>query len=127
MPGAGFVHLSLEGVVRQMAESSAPIGTRMNDGACDRKAASGPAPWPTTSVPGGGSLYRLDGDGNVERILADLTISNGLGWSPDGATMYLVDSGRRVVHAFQFDAETGHDLEWRASDRVQRNEARPTA
>ena len=36
-------------------------------------------------------------------MLGDLTISNGLGWSPDGGTMYLVDSGPRVVHAFTFD------------------------
>ncbi len=40
-------------------------------------------------------------------MLDGLTISNGLGWSPDGTTMYLVDSGPRVVHAFAFDAERG--------------------
>ena len=40
-------------------------------------------------------------------MLRDLTISNGLGWSPDGATMYLADSGPRVVHAFSFDADGG--------------------
>jgi sugar lactone lactonase YvrE len=104
--GRGFVHLSPEGVVRQMAEI-APIGTRMNDGACDPQGRFWAGTLADDFRPGGGSLYRLDGDGNVERILADLTISNGLGWSPDGATMYLVDSGPGVVHAFQFDAETG--------------------
>jgi hypothetical protein len=41
------------------------------------------------------------------RCSGGLTISNGLGWSPDGGTMYLVDSGPRVVHAFKFDAERG--------------------
>ena len=40
-------------------------------------------------------------------MLTDLTISNGLGWSPDGSTMYLADSGPHVVHAFEFEAETG--------------------
>jgi sugar lactone lactonase YvrE len=40
-------------------------------------------------------------------ILDGLTISNGLGWSPDGGTMYLADSGTRVVHAFTFDADGG--------------------
>ena len=40
-------------------------------------------------------------------MLPDLTISNGLGWSPDGRTMYLVDSGPRVVHAFAFDTDRG--------------------
>jgi sugar lactone lactonase YvrE len=36
-----------------------------------------------------------------------LTISNGIGWSPDGSTMYLSDSGARVVEAFDFDGATG--------------------
>jgi sugar lactone lactonase YvrE len=40
-------------------------------------------------------------------MLGDMTISNGLGWSPDGGTMYLADSGPRVIHAFAFDAERG--------------------
>ena len=40
-------------------------------------------------------------------MLDGLTISNGLGWSPDGATMYLVDSGPRTVSAFAFDADAG--------------------
>jgi sugar lactone lactonase YvrE len=40
-------------------------------------------------------------------MLGGLTISNGLAWSPDGATMYLADSGTRVVHTFAFDAEPG--------------------
>ncbi len=40
-------------------------------------------------------------------MLDGLTISNGIGWSPDGNTMYLVDSGRRVIHAFAFDGDRG--------------------
>ena len=43
-------------------------------------------------------------------MLEDLTISNGLGWSPDGRTMYLVDSGPRVIHAFAFDGDRRHHL-----------------
>ena len=40
-------------------------------------------------------------------MLDGLTISNGVGWSPDGLTMYLVDSGPRVIHAFAFDVNRG--------------------
>jgi sugar lactone lactonase YvrE len=36
-------------------------------------------------------------------VLDGLTISNGIGWSPDGTTMYLADSGTRDVDAFDFD------------------------
>ena len=40
-------------------------------------------------------------------MLDGLTISNGLGWSPDGGTMYLADTIPRVIHAFSFDGERG--------------------
>src|SRR5262245_51938001 len=88
--GRGFVHLSLEGALRSLAEV-APSGTRMNDAACDPQGRF----WAGTvaAQAGGAALYRLDGNGNVERMLDGLTISNGLGWSPDGGTMYLADSG----------------------------------
>ena len=36
-----------------------------------------------------------------------LTISNGLGWSPDNETFYLTDSPQRKIYAYRFDLETG--------------------
>jgi sugar lactone lactonase YvrE len=40
-------------------------------------------------------------------MLTGLTISNGIGWSPDGTTMYLADSGTGDISAFDFDQATG--------------------
>ena len=104
--GRGFVHLSPDGSRRPLGEV-APTGTRMNDAACDPQGRFWAGTLADDHRPGGGALYRLDRDGRIELVLDDLTISNGLGWSPDGATMYLVDSGPRVVHAFRFDGERG--------------------
>lgn len=102
----GFAHLSPDGSLRELAEVS-PEGTRMNDGACDAQGRFWAGSLADDHDAGGGALYRLDRDGRTEPVLDGLTISNGLGWSPDGATMYLADSGPRVVHAFAFDAERG--------------------
>jgi sugar lactone lactonase YvrE len=104
--GRGFVHLSLDGSLHPLIEV-APAGTRMNDGACDPQGRLWAGTLADDFRVGGGALYRFDGDGRVQMMLGDLTISNGLGWSPDGAIMYLADSGPRVVHAFSFDAEGG--------------------
>ncbi len=103
--GRGFVYLSVDGDLRPIVDV-APLGTRMNDGACDPQGRFWAGTVADDIRPGGGALFRLDCDGQVEVVLRDLTISNGLGWSPDGATMYLADSGPRVVHAFDFHAET---------------------
>jgi len=59
-----------------------------------------------------GSLYRLDADLSLTRVLEGTTISNGLGWSPDARRMYFVDSPTRRVDAFAYDIGVGE-----ASDR----------
>ncbi|KMS73513.1 calcium-binding protein [Streptomyces viridochromogenes] len=51
---------------------------------------------------GGGTLSRITGDGAVEVILDDVTVSNGTGWSPDGRLMYYIDSPTRRVDVFDF-------------------------
>jgi sugar lactone lactonase YvrE len=52
-------------------------------------------------------LYRVDPDCSVTAILTGTTISNGLGWSPDGASFYFIDSPTRRVDVFACDPETG--------------------
>jgi sugar lactone lactonase YvrE len=104
--GRGFVHLAPDGSQRPIA-TVAPAGMRMNDGACDPQGRFWAGTLAEDFHPGGGALYRLDPEGRVDLVRSDLTISNGLGWSPDGATMYLADSGPRVVHSFRFDGEAG--------------------
>jgi sugar lactone lactonase YvrE len=104
--GRGFVHLLPDGAQHLIAEV-APAGTRMNDAACDPQGRFWAGTLADDHRPGGGALYRLDWAGRIDLVLGGLTISNGLGWSPDGGTMYLVDSGPRVIHAFAFDAAQG--------------------
>ncbi|MEX2202676.1 MAG: SMP-30/gluconolactonase/LRE family protein [Actinomycetota bacterium] len=59
-----------------------------------------------------GSLYRVDADLSLTRVLEGMTISNGLGWSPDARRMYFVDSPTRRVDVFAYDVGVGD-----ASDR----------
>jgi sugar lactone lactonase YvrE len=104
--GRGFLLLRPDGS-RHALEQVAPAGTRMNDGACDPQGRFWAGTLADDRRPGGGTLYRLERDGRVDAVLDGLTISNGLGWSPDGSTMYLVDSGPRLIHAFDFDGDHG--------------------
>ncbi len=104
--GRGFVHLAPDGTRWTIVEV-APVGTRMNDGACDPQGRFWAGTIADDHHEGGGALYRLNRHGRTDLILEGLTIANGVGWSPDGTTMYLVDSGPRVVHAFDFDGDRG--------------------
>ncbi len=104
--GRGFSHLAPDGALCAIAEV-APAMTRMNDAACDPQGRFWAGTLADDHHVGGGALYRLDRDGQIELVLDGLTISNGLAWSPDGRTMYLADSGPGVIHAFAFDGTNG--------------------
>ncbi|MHB1533610.1 MAG: SMP-30/gluconolactonase/LRE family protein [Acidimicrobiales bacterium] len=82
-------------------------GIRMNDGKCDRQGRFWAGTMSYDYVPGAGALYRLDPDHTVTTMLVSVTVSNGLGWSPDGATMYYVDSFAGGIDAFDFDPDEG--------------------
>lgn len=79
----------------------------MNDAACDPQGRFWAGSMAYDQAPGAGSLHRLDADGSLHTVLRGLTISNGLGWSPDSSVLYLNDSGPSVTWAFDVDPETG--------------------
>lgn len=53
------------------------------------------------------ALYRLDPDLRLQVMVTGLTISNGLGWSPDGHTLYHADTRRGIILAYDFDKDSG--------------------
>lgn len=87
---------------------------RFNDGRCDRQGRF----WAGTMVMDmaagtpAGALYRFDGpasSGSLDAHLQDFVVPNGLGFSPDGKTMYLSDSHPSVqnIWAFDYDIDSG--------------------
>jgi sugar lactone lactonase YvrE len=64
-------------------------------------------PGPQSSGPFPGSLYRLDHNESVRLIQPNLTIGNGLGWSPDGGRFYFTDTLRHTIYRYDFDPATG--------------------
>jgi len=80
---------------------------RMNDGKVDPAGRFWAGTMAYDATPGAGTLYRLDPDLSVTRMIEGATISNGLGWSPDARTMYYIDTSTSGVDAFDFDLPTG--------------------
>jgi sugar lactone lactonase YvrE len=56
---------------------------------------------------GAASLYCLERDMKVRKMLGNLTISNGIVWSRDHRTMYHVDSTVRTISAYDYYQATG--------------------
>ena len=55
---------------------------------------------------GAGSLWSFGEDG-VQRILDDVTISNGLCWSADGARLFYIDTSTQRIDCLDYEAGTG--------------------
>ena len=81
-------------------------GTRMNDGNVDRRGRFFAGSMLYTEEAGGGRLYRLDPDLSVVAVLDPVSVSNGIDWSPDGRSVYYVDSRERTIARFDFDEDT---------------------
>ncbi|MCA2214293.1 SMP-30/gluconolactonase/LRE family protein [Jidongwangia harbinensis] len=73
-------------------------GRRLNDGACDPSGTFLVGSLAFDDRPGGEVLVRVTADGAVHTVDAGLSLSNGMGWSPDGALFYSIDSVPGVVY-----------------------------
>jgi sugar lactone lactonase YvrE len=122
----GFYALPEEGELELIAavEADDPT-TRFNDGEIDPQGRfwAGTMGW--HAEPEAGSLYRLDPDGTVTTMLSGVTISNGLGWSPDGGTMYYVDTPTMRIDAFDFDPASGDIADRREFVTIREGGGRP--
>ena len=84
-----------------------PSHHRFNDGRCDSQGRLLAGSMNEKRDASTAALYRLDADFTLTRILSDMTISNGLAFSPDGRTMYHADTPVQVVTRHDYDGATG--------------------
>lgn len=85
---------------------------RFNDGACDPSGRLWVASMAAEGAVRDGTVYRADGGArgtklHVEPVVAHVDCGNGIGWSPDGTVMYLVESVGRVVYRLPYDVASG--------------------
>jgi len=80
---------------------------RMNDGGCDPDGRFYCGSMSYDDEPGRGRLYRLDADGSTSVVLHGVSLSNGIEWSPDGTTVYYIDTPTQRIDAFDYSADKG--------------------
>lgn len=104
----GFWAVTEDGATERLADvQSDRSDLRFNDGKCDPQGRFWAGTMALDHRAGAGALYRLDPDLSVHRMVDGVAISNGLDWSPDGRTMYYVDTPTRRLDTFAFDPATG--------------------
>ena len=115
MLGAGrdVVRLDHAGSVTTVASvPDAPDGHRLNDARFDGGGRLWVGLMDEALAPGSGRLLRVDpyaSDPDATWHEADrgFDLVNGLDWSADGRTLYVVESRKRRVYAYPFDPDAG--------------------
>jgi sugar lactone lactonase YvrE len=92
---------------RLIAEVPAREGIRFNDAGVDPAGRVWVGSMDISEAQPLGHLYRLDAGGTMKAVVESVTVSNGLGWSPDGTRLYYADSPTKRIDVFDYDAATG--------------------
>ena len=89
--------------------AQAPYDTahqRFNDGKADAQGRFWVGTVYEPRDPPRAALYRYAA-GRLDQVAGDITVSNGLAWSPDARTLYWADTSAHTVYALDFDAADG--------------------
>jgi sugar lactone lactonase YvrE len=105
-PGEGWAE-------RIIAEAPARDGVRFNDASVDPAGRVWVGSMDIKEKEPLGTLYRLDSGGTLTPMVKGATVSNGIGWSPDGTRMYYNDSPLRRIDMFDYDQATGEAYQGR--------------
>lgn len=103
----GFALEDLDGRLTYLGDLWSSDDIRMNEGACDPDGRFYCGSMAYDQRVGAASLYRLDPDRSVRVVLENVTVSNGLDWSPDGSRAYFNDTATHRISVFDYDYASG--------------------
>lgn len=134
--GGGFVVVNSEGIwLWDSKTAPANIATqveghlcRMNDCAADPSGRLLAGSYYFEGVSPGfrlGHLMLVDLDGSTRIVDEGIQLANGIGFSPDGATLYFTDSLARIIYAYDYDLSSGSVRNRRPFVKVPLSEGLP--
>jgi sugar lactone lactonase YvrE len=103
----GFALESADGTITTLDPVWEDTKVRMNEGGCDPDGRFYCGSMAYDQTPGAAALYRLDPDLSVRMVLDQVTVSNGLDWSPDGSRVYYNDTATYRTDVFDYDRAQG--------------------
>ena len=104
----GFFKLNFESLTAEkIFEIAIPSNTRFNDGILDAKGRFliGTMGYPEMIANIGSVLSYFNGDVNV--LIRDTTISNGIVFTRDSKNMFFIDTPTRTIAKYKYDLESG--------------------
>lgn len=104
----GFALLDDSGDLEIVSDALAGMPDhRFNDGKTDPSGRVVVGTLSLSGRPDASALYTWEPGAGLRTLVPGVSLSNGLGWSPDGATLYYVDTPTGRVDAFDYDLAAG--------------------
>ncbi len=104
--GIGFLSRTTGAITKLVDPESDKPNNRFNDGKCDPAGRFWAGTMSLKGESGVGSVYCFDYKSVVKKM-DNMTIPNGLAWSPDHQTLYYIDTPTSEVAAYRYDTSTG--------------------
>ncbi len=114
--GLNFFDPATGKLTRKISPEAGVASNRSNDGAPDARGRFwmgtmmnnlGPHGEDLPITQSSGALWCVEPDLSFRKVIADITITNGVVWSPDSRTLYVADSAPQLIHAHDFDLASG--------------------
>ncbi|TWP38015.1 SMP-30/gluconolactonase/LRE family protein [Leekyejoonella antrihumi] len=93
--------------VMPLPQTWSDSSVRFNDGGCDPLGNFYCGTMAYDQHQGGASMYVYSTEGVTTQVLTDLTISNGIAWSPDGSLVYFNDTPTHQIAMFDWTPQGG--------------------
>ena len=106
--GCDIARIDDRGAFHKIARAPhARNGYRLNDARFDARGRLWVGWMDEALSDGSGRLYRFDADGSWRQCDAGFTLINGLDWSRDSRTLYVTDSRKGHIYAYDYGLESG--------------------
>lgn len=134
LAGGGFLGVTADALLTISADVARSVpwldvvvrpDATLNDSACDKWGRLWVGSIDERDRRRRGQVWRIDPDGRARVGLSGLRCANGIGWSPDGREMYVVESRDRRLYSWQFDPELGPVGPRRILRQFSRAEGKP--
>ena len=102
----GFARVDIDGKFSPL-QTFLAADMRMNDGKVDPLGRFWAGSLALSFEKDRGSLYVLEKDGSYSKVIDNVTLSNGMGWSPDAKYFYYIDSIPGVLKRFDYESVDG--------------------
>jgi len=124
---SGFAFIDrISGEIKMINNPESYItGNRFNEGKCDPGGRFLAGTMSLTEKPKAGSLYALETDLSFTKKIGEVSVSNGMSWSPGHEIFYYIDTPTFEIASYDYDKTSGEINNKKVVIKIPRDDGPP--